>query len=373
MAVDLFSGNYDEARAKFLKAAERAGGLLSSHEQLDQRGPAGERLFLDTAWFGRGDATTVLINLSGTHGAEGFAGSAAQLAWIEDGGATALEGDIAVMMVHAVNAFGFAHRLRCTQDNIDLNRNWIDHTKPTPANEIYRELHPLLCPADIGEAALTQAAEEVAERAKEYGQWTIDDALSRGQYDFADGYYYGGRKAAWPRLTLSRIVRDRLASARKVGVIDWHSGPVGDGELIYLCYADKASDSFARARSWWGESNLDDNEVDRLWGGRRPGRHGILVDGIAALLAPGATLAGGVIEFCSAAPPDGPAGAFRIPMLERWLRFVAGFDAPQSAAIRDEIRHNYAPQRSVWEQRVIDNALEVYDATLTGLADWSRE
>lgn len=373
MAADLFSDSYSEARAKFLMSAESAGARLSSHEQADQRGPGAERLFLDTAWFGRDDATTVLVNLSGTHGAEGFAGSAAQLAWIQNGGPSALDHDVAVFMIHAVNPFGFAHRLRCTHDNIDLNRNWIDHALPAPANTIYHELHPLLCPAEIHEAALAQAAEQVALRAADHGQWTIDDALSRGQYEFADGYYYGGRQPAWSRVTLSRIVRERLGSTRKVALIDWHSGPVGDGELIYLCYADKASDSFARARSWWGETNLDDNEVDRLWGGRRPGRHGLLIDGVAALLAPDAALAGGVIEFCSATPPDGPAGAFKIPMLERWLRFVGGLDSPQSGAICDEIRHNYSPRRKVWEERVIDNALGVYEATLSGLASWSRE
>ncbi len=160
---------------------------------------------------------------------------------------------------------------------------------------------------------------------------------------------------------------------RKVGLIDWHSGPVGDGELIYLCYADRASDSFARAQAWWGESNLDDSEVDRLWGGRRPGRHGLLADGVAALLPENAELTGGVIEFCSASPPEGPAGAFRIPMLERWMRFVGGFESAQSGEFRDEIRNNYAPRRTHWERRVIDNALSAYAATLDGLKAWARE
>ena len=372
MAVDFFSDSYRDARATFLDRAEAAGAQLQAFENTDARGPDGEQLFLDTAWFGDPGATTVLLNLSGTHGAEGFAGSAAQTAWIADGGPEALDGPVAVLMVHAANPFGFAHTLRCTEDNIDLNRNWIDHSKTPPENALYRELHPLLCPARIDEDALSEAARQVGALAEEHGQWTIDDALSRGQYDHADGYYYGGRGESWARRVLSGMVRDRLGSVRKVGLIDWHSGPVGDGELIYLCYADRASDSFARAQAWWGESNLDDSEVDRLWGGRRPGRHGLLADGIAALLPENAELTGGVIEFCSASPPEGPAGAFRIPMLERWMRFVGGFDSAQSDEFRGEIRNNYAPRRAHWEQRVIDNALSAYAATLDGLKAWAK-
>ncbi len=156
MAVDFFSDSYKDARAKFLDRADAAGARLEAFENTNARGLDGERLFLDTAWFGDTDATTVLLNLSGTHGAEGFAGSAAQAAWIADGGAKALDGSVAMLMVHAANPFGFAHTLRCTEDNVDLNRNWIDHSRPSPQNALYRELHPLLCPVRIDEDALSE-------------------------------------------------------------------------------------------------------------------------------------------------------------------------------------------------------------------------
>ena len=373
MAGNPFSDSYEQARARFLAACEAAGGRVHSHENRNARGPRGERLFLDAALFGDPRASSVLLNTSGTHGAEGFVGSAAQLAWIENGGPEALPADMGVLMIHAVNPFGFAHGLRCTEDNVDINRNWIDHTEPAPENDLYAELHSLLCVERIDDDSLVAAADAVAALADQHGQWTVDDALSRGQYRFPDGYYYGGTAPAWSQRMVAAVAFRGLRHARRVAVIDWHSGPVGDGELIYLCYDDRDSDAFRRAASWWGPDHLEDQEVDRLWGGRRPGRHGVMVPGLAKVLDPRTTMAGGVVELCSARPPQGPAGAFRIPMIERWLRFVGGLDHPDAGRLLEEIGENYAPRRRAWQERAIDSTLDVYRKTLDGLARWAGE
>src|SRR5260221_221039 len=124
-----FAKDYQDARKKFLKAAEAAGAALDHFRHPTETGPDGQPLYIDTAWFGPTDATTILLALSGTHGAEGFCGSAAQLLWIEEGRAKDLPKGVAVLKVHAVNPFGFAHWLRVNEGNVDLNRNWIDFDK----------------------------------------------------------------------------------------------------------------------------------------------------------------------------------------------------------------------------------------------------
>ncbi|MEJ0064575.1 MAG: DUF2817 domain-containing protein [Caulobacteraceae bacterium] len=43
-------------------------------------------------------------------------------------------------MIHAINPYGFAWLRRVTEENIDLNRNWIDFSQPPPANPGYDEL-----------------------------------------------------------------------------------------------------------------------------------------------------------------------------------------------------------------------------------------
>ncbi len=372
-ASEYFSRTYEEARRRFLTAAEMAGARLDSRENPNARGPAGARLFMDTAWFGPANAQTVLLNICGTHGAEGYGGSAAQTAWITEMGPASLPRGVAMLMVHAVNPFGFAWGLRGTENNVDLNRNFLDHTKPHPENVLYDELHKILCPGSMSEEAVQRMLAAGARFVERHGQWALEDAISRGQYTHPDGYHFGGTAPEWSNTTLTGIIARELAHAHRVGFIDWHSGPVGDGELIYLCYSEPGSAAFNRAASWWGRDALDPKVVDAMWGSKRPTRCGTMFSGIEDILSPHTQFSGAVIEFRSAQAKNNAAKAMRVPMLERWLRFVGGFDAPEAQQYFEEIREDYAPRRESWRENVIANGLACYETTLKGLAEWSRE
>ncbi|HEX7775589.1 MAG TPA: DUF2817 domain-containing protein, partial [Parvibaculum sp.] len=90
-------------------------------------------------------------------------------------------------------------------------------------------------------------------------------------------------------------------------------------------------------------------------------------------LARHARFAGAVIEFRSASHKPSPAKAIRASLLERWLRFEGGFDAPEARTYFDEIRDDYAPRRRSWHENVIRNALECYRVTVAGLGEWGIE
>src|SRR6185436_17288677 len=110
-----FSDSYAEAREKFVEAARRAGAKLTSYKHPDERGPAGEALNLDVSVLGPGNASRVFVVGSGTHGIEGYSGSAAQLAWLRS--RPRLPKDTAVVFFHAQNPWGFAHKTRVTEEN----------------------------------------------------------------------------------------------------------------------------------------------------------------------------------------------------------------------------------------------------------------
>ena len=57
-----------------------------------------------------------------------------------------LAADTALVLVHANNPHGFAHQRRVNEDNIDLNRNFIDFDAEIPDSPGYAELHPALVP-----------------------------------------------------------------------------------------------------------------------------------------------------------------------------------------------------------------------------------
>src|SRR5262245_20089750 len=150
--LQVFASSYREARDSFLRAARRAGAKHQAYRHPSERGPAGEPLHLDVSVLGPGNAANVFVVGCGTHGIEGYPGSAAQCAWLR--GRPRLPKDTAVVFFHAQNPWGFAHKTRVTEENVDLNRNFIDFSQPLPKNRGYEDLHPLIALRDWNEEAI---------------------------------------------------------------------------------------------------------------------------------------------------------------------------------------------------------------------------
>src|SRR4051812_38402055 len=102
-----FPESFAQGRDRFREAAQSAGARISSHIN-PAKGPSGETLSTDTAWFGPSDASRLLLCMAGTHGAEGFCGSGIQTGWLESGLMARLPADTAVLLIHAINPYGFA-------------------------------------------------------------------------------------------------------------------------------------------------------------------------------------------------------------------------------------------------------------------------
>ena len=221
--------NYAEARQRFLAAA--APHHLNSYVH-PLKGPKGEELALDAVWIGPKAPQTLLIIGSATHGAEGAAGSMVQTGLLEAG--LDLPPHTACLMLHAINPHGFAWNRRVTENNVDLNRNFLRDFSAPPSNTAYDQLHGLICPtAWTGE---TQAAARAAMRefGNTHGAAALQAALTQGQYLKPDGVYFGGTGPEWSNITLHQILAELPSSIRRVLFIDIHTGlgPFGVGELI---------------------------------------------------------------------------------------------------------------------------------------------
>ncbi|MFA6310158.1 MAG: M14 family metallopeptidase [Sterolibacterium sp.] len=250
--IDAFSSSYAAARAKFLGAAAQAG-LASSTYAHPLPGRDGEPLALDVVLDGPDDAEKLLIVSSACHGVEGYCGSGVQVYALHDEAfrSRCSARGVAVLYLHGINPYGFSHIRRVTHENVDLNRNFQDFSAPLPENPAYRELHPLLLPEtwppDAGNtAALGQF---IAAR----GMKAVQAAVSGGQYQFADGLFYGGTFPTWSNTTLRGVLRQHAGGARQVAWIDLHTGlgETGAGERGFAGRNDDPA-ALARAREWWG-------------------------------------------------------------------------------------------------------------------------
>jgi hypothetical protein len=249
-----FSATYAEAREKFLDVARSAGAVVDAYVNPNAKRLQGEKLALDTARFGAMDAENRLIVCSGTHGNEGFCGSGSQVGLIKERVVADRSRRVAVLLVHAVNPYGFSHIRRVTEDNVDLNRNFQDFSKPLPENPRYAEIHDLLVPRDWdGPGRAETEAALIAWRDANGGMPAYQAAIAWGQYIFPDGLFFGGRRPAWANETFRAIVRKHGIEAKRIGLIDIHSGlgPTGYGEPISIHPPD--APGFHRARAWWGQ------------------------------------------------------------------------------------------------------------------------
>jgi hypothetical protein len=250
-SADSFSSGYPQARASFRAAAAAAGGTLDSVTH-PERGPDGGDITTDVAWFGPKDARGVLVMISGTHGVEGFCGSGAQVDWLRRGHAAALPEGVAVLMIHAINPYGFAWLRRVTHENVDLNRNWIDFSAPLPANPGYVELADAIGPAEWTPAAQQASFQTLGAFMAARGMAAAQQAMSGGQYSHPKGIFYGGSGPTWSRRTQTAIFEQYLNNAARVGIIDYHTGlgPWGFGEQIVT--DTPGTPGFERARAWYG-------------------------------------------------------------------------------------------------------------------------
>ncbi len=355
MRTEVFSASYAEAREKFLAAAHGSTAEIESHAH-PLTGPAGEALAIDVARFGPAVATAVLWFSSGTHGIEGFCGSAAQTAAIAAGSFDTLPSGVAAIVVHAINPWGFAWQRRVNEDNVDMNRNFVDHDAPYPANPVYDALHDALCPQTWDEATRQRTAVAMAAAGERLGEREALEGASRGQYDHADGLFYGGRAPTWSNRTVARIAAERLGKARFVASLDMHTGlgPHGHGEAIATTANPEA---LAILENWYHD------EVRLPGAGAVSGTvTGVLSDGIArntdALVLPV------VLEFGTV-----PRSQVRLALrADGWLHAHGDPLSDDATAIKRQIRAAFYPETQTWKRAVLERAETILALMLGGLA-----
>ncbi|MDF3074444.1 MAG: hypothetical protein K0S54_2111 [Alphaproteobacteria bacterium] len=353
-----FSKTYAEAREKFCAAAAAAGASLRSKRN-PTKGPAGETLYTDTARLGPDDAPNMLVLTSATHGIEGYCGSGAQINWLRQRGAASLPKDTGVLLIHAVNPHGFAWTRRVNEDNVDLNRNFVDHGKPYPKNDGYVELADAIKPAQWNDASLAKAQQAMDAFIQKNGMFGFQGAVTGGQYTHKDGVFHGGNRATWSNITMRQIIREELSKAKRIGVIDFHTGlgPFGHGEII----ATAAPNSLAmqRTKNWYGD------EVTSPESGTSTSAVvvGVMVDAFPQE-APFAEVTAMALEY----------GTY--PVLEvlqavrqdNWLHAHGDLDSAQGKEMKAYMRERFYPAEDRWKEMVWSRADEVIGKALKGLS-----
>ena len=340
--INYFSNTYQEARTKFLTAAKTADGNLE-HYRNPYLGAENEELYIDVATFNLPGAKSVLVVSSGTHGIEGFAGSAIQIGLLHEGITKNLPEGVGVLFCHALNPYGFSHLRRFNENNVDLNRNFFDHSKPYPINEGYGELAWLIEPNSLSSWQDLKAKLVIAWYRVTKGKLWLQKAISQGQFSHPGGIFFGGHTETWSNLTLQKVIERHLFHASQVVLIDIHTGLGEYGAAEVIAEVRPETPAYERMLKWWGNKV----KIPLSGGSVSPPVRGSLKYGFTRLL-PHTDVTAVSLEFGTSPLPD----ALWALRAENYLHHHIGDEQLDALAIKAELKRVFYPDQNNWRNKV---------------------
>jgi hypothetical protein len=356
-----FSPDYIQARESFLAAAANAGANVGSYVH-PHIGRHGETLSTDFAVLGSKNAPTMLLVQSGTHGVEGYCGSAIQIKFLELLSSVSLRPDTAVMLVHGINPFGFSWCSRGDQNNVDLNRNFIDFAKPDQKrNAFFQKLAPYLIPNRWTKESIVKADSKLEEIRQEYGETVVSQSLRKGQYAYPENVFYGGTGPSWSRLTVERIALEHLIHARNLIFLDIHSGLGKYGDATLLSVEPNTSEKFKTLQQTFGSLVRSTHDPQS----NAAKANGNIIRGYSELL-PNTMVFGLGVEF----------GTYEQPRVQRALRADTWLhhtrhekELPRSLQleVKQEMSEVFCPIDVSWRDTILKVGCAISKKALNGL------
>jgi hypothetical protein len=275
-----FPADYRSARAAFVEACEAAELGVTTRVHPSAKGPDGKPLFIDAATIGARESKSALLLISGTHGVEGYFGSGVETGLLREGLAQRAPKGAKIIVLHALNPYGFAWNRRVNEDNADINRNFVDHANP-PVNAAYESLAAFIAPSSIAPAAMKKANARLRQYAQEHGDFALQEAISAGQYRHASGLYFGGSRPAWSAAMLKDVFVEELAHVERLIAIDFHTGLGKSGAAEMITEDLPGSAAYARAKAMW-EAAVFEHGADLRILAVEGAEHRAVIFGVAA-------------------------------------------------------------------------------------------
>lgn len=358
--INYFSPTYQAARAKFLEAASHAGLNIESHLNPNTKGPDGGALYTDVAVWGDPSADRVLLANSATHGAEGFCGSGALVGWLRSGAYRKVPKNVKVVLVHAINPHGFAWIRRVNEDNVDLNRNFLDHNGGYPENPDYDALHDIIVPREWGSDSRAAMEEAFDAYKQQHGAFAWQKALSQGQYNHADGIFHGGNKPTWSNHIFRKIVGGHVQGAKHACFIDYHTGLGPYGTVDLIADGEPGSPELQRCFDWF----VNNVSSPALGNSTSPALHGVIKHAVVDMLE-GTRVTSVTAEY-GTYPLTTVLGAV---IADNWLHARGDLDSVQGKDLKAQMRKAFYPDEDDWKELVYLRSRQFMRAAVAGLSD----
>jgi len=225
-----FPEDYYASRERFIYFAQNLGASLDHYES-DMVGKDGQNLSVDTAYLGDIANKQILIINSGIHGVEGFAGAACQCA-LMDNISNLQAKSVSILLIHSLNPYGFSYLRRTNENNVDINRNFIDFKSTQSHNADYDRYHKILFPREWTTLVNLKSNFQLILSILIGRKKMIQSAITSGQYKYKKGLFYGGDKTSWS-VKVCRQIFNKYHQ-HTLYLLDIHTGlgKFGQGNLL---------------------------------------------------------------------------------------------------------------------------------------------
>jgi len=237
-ALKYFHSTYGECRTAFRlyseKLKEKYDGTEISAVRVESKRDTS--LYIDYCYVpARVFPERLLILTSGVHGVEGFAGSAVQLMFEEELAGSTIDDKTGVLLIHAVNPFGFKYNRRVSENNVDLNRNCSSDGKLYSSRNLGYELFERMLNPE-GSPGFEDAGYYLFPlttilKIARYSEKNMRQAILQGQYGYPDGLYYGGNSLEQENREVTGLIKRFAAEYGMIFEIDLHTGYGKRGNL----------------------------------------------------------------------------------------------------------------------------------------------
>jgi len=236
--LSYYSNSYPEARAAFLEEASRLKKQYPLAQITSIKVPSSidKDLSVDILYLPAiKDSLRLLLLSSGVHGSEGFTGSAVQQLFMKEFVRDSFLENTAVLLIHAVNPYGYKYNRRVSENNVDMNRNCsLDGKLYQSLNESYAQISPFINPttpldltAFSNQFFFIKAVNEI----RKSSMGVLRQAILQGQYQQEKGLYFGGFKLEPQVVELIPLVRDICKPYANILGLDLHTGYGKRGQL----------------------------------------------------------------------------------------------------------------------------------------------
>ncbi len=365
-----WKADYKSSRADFLKKAEVLSRTFTGTELKAIRVPSklADELFVDVFYIPALKNTKNLIILScGTHGIEGFAGSAIERMVMEKYLTKENLTQTGILLIHANNPYGFNYLRRVTENNVDINRNCdVSPELFATENDGYSKLYSFINPdkpASLGSCQNVFFVERAILKILKATMPVLRQAVLQGQYQYPEGLYFGGKGFEPQVLALRPVLAKYAAKYDQLIQIDLHTGYGERGKMHLFPNPAKSPEIKAATEKLYEGYQID-------WGNSKD-FYTITGDfaNLVANVIPGKPIVPMTLEYgtMDSQKTMGSLRSIQNMILEN-QGFHHGYRNKRTERkVKEWALEMYSPSSPVWRTMVMEQSVKIMDQVFTKL------